>query len=296
MKKKKSKIKSMPRFVTACAVTLIVLSVGITSIVMAADLISKSNEKTMEESSSKKEANPLESGVSQKEVVKQEAATPVADPLAETKRRLINGDTEGLKVVFLTFDDGPSGNTNAILDVLKRYDVKATFFTLLDQSEEGVQAVKRIVEEGHTLANHTASHNYSLYDVPSQFFANVEVLDGFQRETILDGKETSKIFRFPGGSTNANAACIQGILERGYNYADWNVSSGDGGSNLSKEEVEQNIIGGCREHSVSVVLCHAELKSGTQEALPTVIETLKAEGYIFLPMEKEYSYPRHATV
>ena len=87
------------------------------------------------------------------------------------------------------------------------------------------------------------------------------------------------------------------MVNRGWNYSDWNVSSGDGCSDPPASEIiAQNIIAGCRSYDVSVVLCHAELKEGTRAALATVIETLQAEGYTFMPMEKDYTYPRHLEV
>lgn len=213
--------------------------------------------------------------------------------MAAVKARIKSGDTKGLKVVYMTFDDGPSENTGEILDILKKYNIKATFFTNGRDSDMARAAYKRIVAEGHTLGNHTWSHNYGLYKNPVAFYEDVEKLEAFQKE-VTGLAETSRVFRFPGGSLNANATCIKGILDRGYNYADWNASAGDGGGNPSSPDaVIQKITAEVHQYDVTTVLCHAELRSNSKAALPKLFETLKAEGYIFLPMEADMSYPRH---
>lgn len=208
------------------------------------------------------------------------------------KERIRNDDTEGLKVVFMTFDDGPSEHTGELLDLLKKYDIKATFFTNGRDNEVARAAYKRIVDEGHTLGNHSWSHNYGLYKTPQAFFDDVKKLDDFQLE-VTGMPEISHMFRFPGGSLNANDACIQGILEQGYNYVDWNSSAGDGGGNPENADVViQKIMSEVHQHNVSTVLCHAELRDTTRAALPQLFDTLKAEGYTFLPMDADLSYPR----
>lgn len=207
------------------------------------------------------------------------------------KEKLRKGQTDGLKVVFLSFDDGPSENTNAVLDILKEYNVKGTFFTRGREGDVAVAGYKRIVSEGHTLGNHTYNHAYNLYKQPDAFYADVQKMDDYEKQ--ITGTEPSKIFRFPGGSANANKTCCQGILDRGYNYVDWNVSSGDAAPTTPDvQSIVAAVVGGCHQHSVSVVLCHAESKANTREALPQIITNLKNEGYTFLPMAYDYTYPR----
>ncbi|MEG0378405.1 MAG: polysaccharide deacetylase family protein [Eubacterium sp.] len=207
------------------------------------------------------------------------------------KDKLKSGETEGLKVVFFTFDDGPSAHTNEVLDLLKKHDIKGTFFTNGRKGDVAEAAYKRIVAEGHVLANHTWSHDYNLYAAPDQFYADVEALDTYQKQ-VTGLEETSHLFRFPGGSLNANKTCAQGLLDRGYNYVDWNVICGDGDSDqLSAATITQNFIDGVHRHDVSV-LCHAELKETTRQALDDVFSILKSEGYTFLPMEADLMYPR----
>jgi peptidoglycan/xylan/chitin deacetylase (PgdA/CDA1 family) len=214
------------------------------------------------------------------------------EELEAVKQRLRAGDTTGLKVVFLTFDDGPGEHTGEVLDILKTYGIKATFFTNGHEGDVATAAYKRIVAEGHTLGNHTYSHNYKLYNSPAQFYADVQKLDDYQKQ-VTGLTQTSGIFRFPGGSLTANKTCCKGILDRGYNYADWNVSSGDGASvSPTPDQIVSKIVGGCNQHEVSVALCHAENNANTRTALPVFISQLLSQGYTFLPMEKDYTYPR----
>lgn len=208
------------------------------------------------------------------------------------KERLRTGDTEGIKVVFLTFDDGPSEYTDAVLDILKAYNIKGTFFCRGREGEVAEAGYRRIVAEGHTLANHTYNHSYDLYKDPESFYADVALLDDYIKG-VTGVAETSHIFRFPGGSLNANKTCVAGILDRGYNYADWNVSSTDAAPVTPDPEViTQRVVEGCHQNDVSTVLCHGEVKENTRTALPQIISTLKGEGYTFLAMEADFTYPR----
>jgi len=210
----------------------------------------------------------------------------------DVKQKLIAGETDDLKIVFMTFDDGPTDQTTALLDLLDQYDIKGTFFpNLHDESTDGA-LFKEIVSRGHTLGNHTVSHNYDLYDNPSALVAEITQLHDFQTQAI--GQEPSKMFRFPGGSLTANQACIDAVTAAGYNYVDWNVSSGDANPNgLTPEQTASNIIDQVHQHNVSVVLCHAEKKASTMQALPTVFEQLKSEGYVFYKMDDSLQiYPQ----
>lgn len=194
-------------------------------------------------------------------------------------------DSPDEKVCYLTFDDGPDeSNTEKILDTLKKYDVKATFFVVYKDSAEARALYKRIVKEGHTIAVHTASHNYD------KIYASVDdYLRDFQRisnhiESITGYKP--EIFRFPGGSVNTyNSGIYQQLisemLRRGYTYYDWNVSSGDTASfNVSKETILDNILQRNDNISKKIILMHESAgHSATVNALPQVIESLEARGY-----------------
>ncbi len=303
----KLKIKNLPRFLTVSAMSLIILVMVTMSLFFLINkmaeifntqkqILQTSAANSSVSSAPKSETTAVNSPVTQNNKTTATGKTNNADPLSDIKARLRSGDTDGIKVVFLTFDDGPNEHTAELLDMLNEYDVKATFFTTLHDNDNAKAIYRRIVAEGHTLANHTSSHDYSLYSNPEAFFADVDLLDQYQK-TITGQTESSHIFRFPGGSTNANEACVQGIVSRGWNYSDWNVTSSDGCADPPPSDViAQSIIESCREHDVSVVLSHAELKESSRQAMPIVIETLQAEGYVFLAMEKDFTYPRHLEV
>lgn len=302
----KLRIKNLPRFLTFSVMSLILIvmiTMSLFFLMTKMVEIFNTQKQILQTSSS---ANLSQTNTPKAETVttsntanqntKTDTSSSDSDPMADIKSRLRSGDTAGIKVVFLTFDDGPSEHTDELLDMLNEYDAKGTFFTTLHDNDNAKAMYRRIIDEGHTLANHTSSHDYSLYNNPEAFLADVDLLDQFQK-TITGQTESSYVFRFPGGSTNSNTACVEGILSRGWNYSDWNVSSGDGCSAPPpSDEIAAMIIEGCRENDVSVVLSHAELKESSREAMPIVIETLQAEGYLFLPMEKDYIYPRHLEV
>jgi peptidoglycan/xylan/chitin deacetylase (PgdA/CDA1 family) len=303
----KLRIKNLPRFILFSTISLIIVfsvlggMVTLTSKLVIAfnsqrEILQTAAVNSPETNAPKSEPITMNTTTNQNTKAEPVPPTDDTDPLAEIKSRLRSGDTAGIKVVFLTFDDGPSEHTGAVLEMLNEYDAKGTFFTTLHDNDNAKAMYRQIVDQGHTLANHTSSHDYGLYSNPEAFFADVDELDQFQK-TITGQTETSHVFRFPGGSMNSNEACAQGIVSRGWNYSDWNVSSGDGCAEPpSSDVIAQMIIEGCREHDISVVLSHAELKKSSREAMPIVIETLQAEGYTFLNMEKDYSYPRHLEV
>lgn len=242
---------------------------------------------------------PLQAKEVENEAAKEEQirAAQQTDAVAQMRDKMRVNDTEGLKVVYLTFDDGPSSYTNQLLDTLAANDVKATFFTNGRTDETANAAYRRIVSDGHTLANHTWSHDYSLYEDPAAFLADVQKLHDYQVQ--VTGKEPAKVFRFPGGSLNSNQACVDALAAQGYNYVDWNVDCEDGLSNsLTADQVFQRIVDGVHEYNVSVVLMHAEgeKKQGSRDALDPIIKQLKQEGYTFLTLEEDIIHQRQVDV
>lgn len=198
-----------------------------------------------------------------------------------------NAVAEGRKVVYLTIDDGPSANTDRLLDVLKKYDVKVTFFVISNPKYEA--AYSRIVSEGHTLAMHTFSHDYeTVYGSLDNFIDEVEKLRTYLKDVT---GVTPYIFRFPGGSSNSMTKLpittfIKYLDKSDTVYYDWNVSSGDGGSiQLTSEQIYNNVISGIEKNQVSVVLLHdSEYKETTLEAIPAIIEKLQEMNALILPI------------
>ena len=185
--------------------------------------------------------------------------------------------------VYLTFDDGPSSNTDAILDILKEYDVKATFFVVGKTDERSVKAYQRIVEEGHTLAMHSYSHRYDeIYESKEAFARDLKSLQEYLYETT---GVWPRIYRFPGGSSNTVSKVdmqelIEYLTDIGITYFDWNVASGDAVSRtLPAETIVNNCLSGIEKQKECVILMHdASNKETTIEALPQIIEAIQEQG------------------
>jgi len=198
------------------------------------------------------------------------------------------GDTH---YVYLTFNSVPGDNTEAILDVLAQYNVKATFF-VVGSEEDGVSDIyRRIVNEGHTIGMHSYSNQYSLiYSSKDAFKKDYQKLSDYIYE--LTGTR-SKYYRFPGGSgneiSNVNMAEFVNILnQEQITYFDWNVSAGDASNGYTTQDVLDNVLGGVSKYKTSVVLLHdGANKSTTVDALGSLIQSLKNQGVEILPIDED---------
>ena len=245
----------------------------------------------------KLEKKQMEMAASQSEEVELSQAELLVDELPQTSEASEEGENQK-KRVYLTFDDGPCSNTAAILDVLKEYDVKASFFVVGKEDDASMEMYQRIVEEGHTLGMHSFSHQYSnIYQSVDSFAQDLEKL---QRLLKLATGEEVKLYRFPGGSSNkvSNIGMeefIRYLKKRDIVYYDWNVSSGDATSQeLEPEEVVQNVINDVRLYQNSVVLMHdGANKVNTVEALPEMIEKLKEMNADLLPITDDMKPIQH---
>ena len=194
--------------------------------------------------------------------------------------------------VYLTFEDGPSENTAAILDTLNQYQVKATFFVVGKEDDESKALYKRIVDEGHTLGMHSYSNKYStIYESREAFEADFKELQDYLYE--LTGVESS-YYRFPGGSNNQisnvdMSEFIQYLNSQGVTYYDWNVSAGDATSMAyTSEDIVANVTENIVKYKTSVVLLHdADDKSATVDALGPLIEALQNMGAEILPIDED---------
>lgn len=199
-------------------------------------------------------------------------------------------EEESQKKIYLTFDDGPSSNTDEILDILKAYDVKATFFVVGKTDEASRKAYGRIVEEGHTLGMHSYSHSYAdIYASEEDFQTDMKKLQEYLYE--LTGV-WPRFYRFPGGSSNTVSnidmqKLADWLTDQGVTYFDWNVASGDAVSReLPAETLLANCLAGIRNQQSCVVLMHdAANKDTTVEALPEIISEIRLqEDAVFLPI------------
>ncbi|MDE7433097.1 MAG: polysaccharide deacetylase family protein, partial [Lachnospiraceae bacterium] len=147
------------------------------------------------------------------------------------------------KVVFLTFDDGPSDLTPKFLEVLNSYGVNATFFVTYQPQFEEIY--RQIIENGNSIQIHTATHDYnSIYKSVDAYLSDFNQAYDYVC-SIIDKKPVC--YRFPGGSTNSyGKAIVRDIArtmdDRGFQFVDWNVSVGDGSAKATKESIVQKIM------------------------------------------------------
>lgn len=193
-------------------------------------------------------------------------------------------------VIYLTFDDGPAGGTTStILDILKRQGVKATFF-VTNSNGGSDDLIKRAFDEGHLIALHTSSHEYSqVYKSMDAYYADLNKIS--ERVERITGKK-SYFIRFPGGSSNTvsrrysngiMSMLVNDVESKGYSYYDWNVDSRDAeGKNC--EQVYHYATSGFSKSSGNVVLMH-DIKTSTACALERVIEYGKNNGYTFKTLD-----------
>ena len=206
--------------------------------------------------------------------------------LGELEQKIKAGESTQ-KIAYLTFDDGPYDNTTeAILDVLKEKGVHATFF--LRHRPDHVAQIRREIREGHTLANHSYSHKIkAVYQSADSCIREIRDQQEWLTETV---GVTPQIYRFPGGSPTAGSkkqAIAAALAADGLGYVDWNCATGDGlPGALTTEKAYQNAIGSVGEQKIVVMLMH-DYSTATLEALPEIIDTLKAEGYLLMPLFRE---------
>lgn len=207
-------------------------------------------------------------------------------PKAQEKRNEYKSQDTETKTVYLTFDDGPSKNTEDILDILKEEGIVATFFVIGRADEYSKSLYKRIVEEGHAIGNHTYSHNYTaIYKSVDAFVEDFTKLENL----LLEASGVKpKIIRYPGGSNTLvgsdrtiHNAIIDEITKQGYVHFDWNVDSNDASKvTQDKDVIVNSVINSLRK--TSIILFHdSKPKTTTVEALPEIIKTLKDKGYSF---------------
>lgn len=206
-------------------------------------------------------------------------------------------DNASAKVCYLTFDDGPSKNSEHILDILAEYDAKATFFLIGSEiREENREIIERIVKDGHAVGLHSNVHRFE------QLYTGVDVcVQDFEAQYKLLKEEygiDTKIFRFPGGSAcsymdGQRQAYIDAMHEKGYVGFDWHVSGEDSYGNPTVWSIQKDIFEHIDGYDSPIILLHdINTADATVEALPGILETLRDEGYFFATLEcaEEYMY------
>lgn len=207
----------------------------------------------------------------------------------ETKQaaplRIIGPDE---KIVYLTFDDGPSKNTPEILKILKQNGIHATFFVTA-QWPKSFPYIKQAHDEGNAIAAHTYSHRYSIYTSQKVYFNDLQKIE---KVIIKYTGRSNKLIRFPGGSSNSAwrkynrnpkfmRELCKAVVDSGYQYIDWNIDSKDAeGKRITPSAIISN---SCREkpRQVCILMHDAAAKGKTVIALPHIIKYYKDRGYVF---------------
>lgn len=221
---------------------------------------------------------------------------------AERKIWVYPANDSTVSKICLTFDDGPSSNvTVRILDILKANDVKATFF-IVDYSEDKLPIIRRMIDEGHTIGIHGYSHDYSkIYSSEEVFMENVSKL---RTKLYNDTGYDTHFMRFPGGSSNTVSAkynkgimsrLVPMVINRGYKYFDWNISSSDASGNcISANKILSESIKGLEHGRTNIILMHdSSSKVTTADALQSIINYGKSKGYVFCAIDDDTPQIKH---
>ena len=193
------------------------------------------------------------------------------------------------KVAYLTFDDGPSKNiTPQILDILKNEQVPATFFVLGSRVELNPDLVKREYEEGHYIANHGYSHEYSqIYRSKETVLEEYTQCNNDVKNALGNPNYNTLLFRFPGGSSGGRyndikAEAKQYLAENNICHTNWNCLTGDAEGKTAPNELMAYFQETMKGDGSLIVLMHdASDKSYTAETLPILISYLREQGYTF---------------
>lgn len=201
------------------------------------------------------------------------------------------------KTIYLTFDDGPGKDTNKLLDILKKYNIKATFF-VTKNVKDYKEVLKREHEEGHTIGLHTWSHSYSIYRSEKAYFYD---LCKIENEVYKITGYKANIIRFPGGSSNTiskdykkgiMSTLTKEVEKKGYKYFDWNVYSGDAGETQNTNKVAKNVLKTLNQGKTNVVLQH-DIHGYSVNAVEKIIQYGLKKGYKFAPITENTPQIKH---
>ena len=224
--------------------------------------------------------------------------TPVPDTSALCPAAAAFADNAGSaqpeKWVCLTFDDGPSRTTPAVLAALDAAGVHGTFFVVATgYNEKYLPLLTQAAAAGHQIALHSASHEYSdIYGSSEAYWADIALLK--ERIVPYVDAESIRYLRFPGGSTNTVSRRYGGrelmkqlkseVEQKGWQWVDWNVCAEDAvGGHPSADTIYRNVVRETGQQTNCIVLMHDSASTRTTaEALPDIIQWYADNGYTFL--------------
>ncbi len=184
------------------------------------------------------------------------------------------------KVIYLTFDDGPTPEiTDWILNELKKHEAKATFFCIGKNIEKYPKIFRKIVEENHAVGNHTNNHLNGLKTTIEVYLKNIEDSEKILNENLEPNTKISKLFRPPYGRLTLSQA--KQIRKKGYQIVMWDVLSADFDLEISKEKCLENVVRNIQNGSV--VVFHDSLKAAEKLkfVLPQILEYYTDKGFAF---------------
>lgn len=215
-----------------------------------------------------------------------------------TTVKIYSNAVEQDKIIYLTFDDGPTRyNTLPILDTLDSYGIKATFYVLGNRVGEYSQQTKATIERGHLIGCHSFSHVYStIYSSPKAFLDEVDQYENALKSVLGEDEyaKIQKFLRFPGGSIGLEKEYIDGVRNKGYKIHDWTAETKDrNGCSTTEEFIENLFIEldlATKTNKPLIVLMH-DMET-TKNSLPEILDRLVAEGYYFDTIDNcpEYTF------
>ncbi|UZQ52004.1 polysaccharide deacetylase family protein [Clostridium kluyveri] len=204
----------------------------------------------------------------------------MAESTKQNTEKSISADEK--KIIYLTFDDGPSNITNNILNILREKNVKATFFVIGNQIPDNESIIRRIASEGHSIGLHTYTHKYgNIYKSSDNFIKEMNITGDMVKK--MTGLE-SHIIRFPGGSRkHLNNKLLQKLHENKFKIYDWNIQASDGiNAKTSPYKIFKETTTNPENLNSIILLMHCDyMHKNTCIALPKVIDYYKNEGYEF---------------
>lgn len=203
------------------------------------------------------------------------------------------------KIIYLTFDDGPSDYTPHLLCLLERYDAKATFF-LVATPQCTDTILQTMVAGGHGIGIHSFSHDFkTIYSSEDAFFEDLYAMQNYLRENT---GVTTTLMRFPGGSSNTVSrrycrgimtGLVEAVTEAGFCYFDWNVDSGDAAGCLDAEKIYRNVAAGVGGKERAVVLLH-DVYPCSVRAVERILIWGRGNGYSFRALTPQSEPCHHA--
>ncbi|TDY10652.1 polysaccharide deacetylase family protein [Meridianimaribacter flavus] len=179
------------------------------------------------------------------------------------------------KTIYLTFDDGPTPEiTHWTLNTLKQYNAKATFFCIGSNIEKHPDIFQDIINEGHSIGNHTYNHLKGWKTQKQEYIDDV-----LKTQSLIEHQQTSKLFRPPYGKIKPKQA--NELIQMGYKIIMWDVLSFDWDATISNAACLENVISKTKKGSIIVFHDSLKAASNLQYALPKVLEHYSNLGFSF---------------